>query len=96
MTEAVSAAVATLNDRLAGNGIDGSIKLVIEGEGAVVVDGTQARAGDHPADCTLTADAETFRDMLDGALDPTAAFMSGRLRLEGDMGLAMKLASLLA
>ena len=34
--------------------------------------------------------------MLDGALDPTGAFMGGRLTIEGDMGLAMKLASLLA
>ena len=33
--------------------------------------------------------------MLDGDLDPTAAFMSGRLKVDGDMGLAMKLGSIL-
>jgi putative sterol carrier protein len=96
MSEAVAAAVAALNQRLGGEGIDGAIRIVIEDEGTLMLDGAGARAGDEEADCTLVADAETFRDMLDGALDPTAAFMGGRLRIEGDMGLAMKLAGLLA
>ena len=33
--------------------------------------------------------------MLDGDINPTAAFMSGRLKVDGDMGLAMKLGSIL-
>ena len=52
--------------------------------------------GDDAADVTLTADAETFREIFDGSLDPTSAFMSGRLSIDGDMGMAMKLASTLA
>jgi putative sterol carrier protein len=95
MSEAVAAAVAALNQRLGPEGIEGSVRIVIEDEGAVMIDAAGARAGDEEADCTLTADADTFRDMLDGSLDPTAAFMGGRLRIEGDMGLAMKLAGLL-
>ena len=43
----------------------------------------------------LSANRDTFQGILAGELDPTAAFMSGRLRVEGDMGLAMIL-SLLA
>jgi putative sterol carrier protein len=96
MSEAVATAVAALNERLAGEGIEGSVRIVIEDEGALTVDGTGARAGDGDADCTLTASADTFREMLDGALDPTSAFMGGRLAIDGDMGLAMKLASLLS
>ena len=96
MSDAVAAAVAALNERLGGDGLGGSVRIVIEDEGTVIIDEGVARAGDEPADCTLTASADTFRDMLDGALDPTGAFMSGRLAIEGDMGLAMKLASLLA
>ena len=57
------------------------------------------RAGSRPttadADCTITADSATFQELLAGDLDPTAAFMSGRLSIEGDMGLAMRLASVL-
>jgi putative sterol carrier protein len=92
----VAAAVAALNERLGGGGIEGAVRIVIEDEGSLLVDGQGARPGDGDADCTLTASADTFRDMLDGALDPTGAFMGGRLAVEGDMGAAMRLASLLA
>ena len=44
----------------------------------------------------MSADAETFREILDGSLNPTAAFMSGRLKIDGDMGAAMRLAPVLA
>lgn len=99
MSDIVAAAVKALNAKLDGEGLDGSVRFVIEGEGAVRIEagGTAAEdAAGADADCTLSADAETFRAILDGDLDPTSAFMSGRLRVEGDMGLAMKLGSRLA
>lgn len=96
MSEAVATAVAALQERLGSDGLDGTLKIVIEDEGSVVIDANGARAGDDETDCTLTASADTFRDMLDGNLDPTSAFMGGRLTIDGDMGLAMKLAGLLA
>ena len=68
---------------------------MIEGEGAVRIDEAGATADAGAADCTVTADADTFQSLLAGDLDPTAAFMSGKIRVEGDMGLAMKLGSLL-
>lgn len=95
MSEMVEAAVTALNARLDGRGIDGSIKFVIEDEGSVLIDEDGARAGDADADCVMTADSDTFRGILDGELNPTAAFMTGRLKVDGDMGLAMKLGSLL-
>jgi putative sterol carrier protein len=45
---------------------------------------------------TLTASPETFRAIMTGDTSATGAYMSGRLRLDGDMGLAMRLGSLLA
>ena len=75
--------------------MDGSVRFVIEDEGAVRIDASGATADDGDADCTITASAETFQDLLAGELDPTAAFMSGRLTIDGDMGLAMRLGSLL-
>ena len=96
MSEIVEAAVKSLNARLGGDGLDGSVTFVIEGEGALRIDAAGASADDGAAaDCTVTADAETFQSLLDGDLDPTAAFMGGKLRVEGDMGLAMKLGSIL-
>ena len=96
MSDVITAAVAALNDKLGSEGIDGSAKFVIEDEGAIVVDGSGARAGDEDCDVTMTADRETFESILDGSLNPTSAFMSGKLSVDGDMGMAMKLGSALA
>ena len=96
MSKLIEKAVAALNDRLSGAGFDSVAKFVLEGAGTIVIDGSGARAGDDPAEVTLTATAEVFEQILAGELNPTAAFMSGRLSVDGDMGLAMKLASVLA
>lgn len=90
MSETIDAAVAALNDKMSG-GFDGTAKFVIEGEGAIMVDESGARAGDEAADVTMTADTETFQAILSGDLDPTAAFMGGRLKVDGDMSAALRL-----
>ncbi len=95
MSDILTGAVDALNKRLEGEGIGGSVKFEIEGEGSVRIDDTGARIDDGDADCVLGASRETFESLLAGDLDPTAAFMSGKLRVEGDMGLAMRLGSIL-
>ncbi len=95
MSDVIDRAVTELNAKL-GGGFDGSAMFVIEDEGTIVVDDQGARAGDVPTDVTLTADAETFRQILAGDLDPTAAFMQGRLKVDGDMAAAMKLGAALS
>ena len=96
MSDVIDAAVAALNEKMGGSGFDGSAKFVIEGEGAVMVDATGARAADEAADVTLTASAETFKAMMSGEMNPTSAFMSGKLAVDGDMGMAMQLGSVLS
>lgn len=96
MSDVVTEAVSALNAKLAGASFDDTAKFVIEDEGAVMIDGTGARAGDEPATVTLTASAETFKAILDGDENPTAAFMAGKLTVDGDMGAAMKLAGVLS
>ena len=88
-------AVEALNAKMDG-GFDGTAKFVIAEEGSIIIDEYGARAGDDDADVTLTADTETFKAILDGEQNPTAAFMTGKLSVDGDMGAAMKLASVLA
>ena len=90
MSDVIEAAVAALNEKV-GGGFDGTAKFVIEGEGAVMIDADGARAGDEEADVTLTASAENFEAMMAGELNPTTAFMTGKLSVDGDMGAAMKL-----
>lgn len=92
MSDVIDHAVSALNEKLGAGAFDGTAKFVIEEEGAIMLDSDGARAGDDEAEVTMTADAETFREILDGSLNPTAAFMSGKLKVDGDMGAAMRLA----
>jgi len=96
MSDVITAAVAALATKM-GNGFTAGVaKFVIPGEGAIMVDETGVRAGDEPADVTLTAEAEVFRAMIEGDLNPTSAFMTGKLTVDGSMGLAMQLGAALA
>lgn len=94
MSDVVNEAVKVLSAKLSG-GFDGVAKFVIEGEGAIMMDPSGVRAGDEDADVTLTAEADVFKSILEGDLNPTSAFMQGKLSVDGDMGMAMKLGSVL-
>jgi len=96
MSDIVTEAVAALNAKMAESDFDGTAKFDIEDEGAVMIDGTGARAADEEADVTLSASADTFRAVLEGDMNPTSAFMTGKLKIDGSMGMAMKLASVLS
>ena len=94
MSDVVNAAVAALNEKI--TGFDSTAKFVIEGEGAIMIDSDGAREGDEPADITMTADRETFQGILNGSVNPTTAFMTGKLKIDGSMGLAMQLGAALS
>ncbi len=94
MSKVVDAAVVALSGKLSG-GLPGTAKFVISGEGALMIDAAGVRAGDDEADVTITADRETFEGLLSGDVNPTAAFMQGKLAIDGDMGLAMQLGAAL-
>ncbi|EFN66271.1 Hydroxysteroid dehydrogenase-like protein 2 [Camponotus floridanus] len=49
----------------------------------------------QPADATLTMDSENFFAMFSGKLKPTAAFMTGKLNISGNLQKAMKLEKLM-
>ncbi|MEZ5752967.1 MAG: SCP2 sterol-binding domain-containing protein [Paracoccaceae bacterium] len=95
MSDIITKAVEALAGKLGGS-FEGSAKFVIEGEGSIIVDGSGVRAGDDETSVTLSASAETFEGMMTGDVNPTMAFMSGKLKIDGSMGEAMKLASVLA
>lgn len=48
-----------------------------------------------PADCQIQMSSEDFKELLTGKLNATSAFMFGKLKIKGNMGLAMKLQSVL-
>lgn len=64
--------------------------LIIDGTGEANTLTTE----DSDADCTVKISLEDFKSLLSGDLNPMSAFMSGAIKIEGDMSIAMKLQSL--
>ena len=95
MSEALQTAAAALLEKFADADFEGSVKFDIEDEGVILVVDGELRMEDGEADVTISASLDTFREIFDGELSPTAAYMTGRMRIDGDMGLAMKLSQVL-
>ncbi len=88
--------IAFLGPRVAGQ-LQGTAKLVITGEGAVLLDADGARAGDTAAeaDVTLAASEQVFRAILSGDQNPATAYMTGKLRVDGSLQRALKVSAIL-
>ena len=79
-------------------GVTASYRFEIDGAGTWLVDVDDGKVrvsenGDE-GDCTISTSAETFMKIANGEQNPTAAYMSGKLKVKGDMGQAMKLQKL--
>ena len=60
-----------------------------------VADGAVSVAqGEHEADCTISAGEETLMKIASGDANATTAYMTGKLKIKGDMGAALKLQKL--
>ena len=69
----------------------GKWTLVCDGSAATVTEGEQGEAA-----CTLTMTDADFVAMMGGELNPMMAFSMGKLRVTGDIGLAIKIQGLLS
>lgn len=76
-------------------GLQKSLKLDFKGEGFIHVDGQTVTNEDAPADCTVIVSREDLEAMAKGELDPMGAMLRGRLKIRGDMAVAMQLQSML-
>lgn len=79
-------------------GMSNSYVFDIEGAGSwtvKVADGqVTVDEGAADADCTISTSEENFMKIVRGEQNPTTAYMSGKLKIKGDMGAAMKLQKL--
>lgn len=75
-----------------------TVKIDFQGEGTIFIDGSTTPPtisnDDNEADVTLIINEENFEGLMDGSLNPQMAFMMGKLKIDGDMGLALKLGDL--
>ena len=80
-------------DRIAG--MNNTYAFDIEGAGAwtvAIADGAiTVSEGADEADCTFSASEESFQKIVAGEQNATTAYMTGKLKIKGDMGAAMTL-----
>ena len=81
-------------------GLGAVLKFDFGDDGILVLDASQVPNvignDDIEAGCTMVISLDNFKEMAAGNLDCTSAFMSGKLKIIGDMGIAMKLAPILS
>jgi len=85
-------------NREAAAGIDATYQFELTGEGGgtyhLTVGGGSCTVGQGPTDkanITVTMQASDYLDMINGRLNPQMAFMAGKLKIKGDMNLALKM-----
>ena len=87
----------TENVANSGQSLGSTVKFVFT-EGVVFIDGVASpntvSNEDKAADCTVNIELSDFNDMLTGDLNPMNAFMGGKMQIDGDMSVAMKLLTL--
>jgi putative sterol carrier protein len=79
--------------------IGGKLKFEVDGVG-ILIDGTSetntVSASNDDAECTISLTAEVLEKLRDGEINPMMAVMGGQIKITGDMGLAMKVQSLMS
>jgi putative sterol carrier protein len=81
--------------KVEGSGFTRSVKFDCGADGVVVIQGATVSTTDAPADCTISLAKDDLESMIAGELNPTSAFMQGKLKVDGDMSVAMALSQVL-
>lgn len=81
--------------RVESSGFDRSVKFDTGSDGVILIDGSAISTTDGPADCTIKLSLDDLESLIAGDLNPTMAFMTGKLKIEGDMSIAMQLSQLI-
>ncbi|MEM0923222.1 MAG: SCP2 sterol-binding domain-containing protein [Pseudomonadota bacterium] len=95
MSDMMAKALEVLEAKVGETGFDGSVKFDIEGHGVIRIEDGAVVTEDGESDVTISATPDVLQELLEGELAPTAAFMSGKIKIDGDMGVAMKMSQLL-
>ena len=95
-----TALLAQLNEQAQSiDPIGATLKFVID-DHAIYIDGTgdsnELSMKNDEADCVISTSLDTLMKLKSGDLNPMMAVMSGKVKIKGDMSLAMKLQSLLS
>jgi len=88
--------IKTLAEKKGGE-LKSKVKFQFE-NGVILLDDLQSPTvvsnNDEGANCTIKMKLRNFDKLISGSLNPMMAFMSGKMKIDGDMSIAMKLSSL--
>ena len=91
--------LATIADgiqkNLVGRSFEGSLKFDCGEDGVIVLADNQASTQDRDTDCTIRISQDNLTKLLTGKLNPMTGVALGKLKISGNMGVAMKLGQLL-
>jgi putative sterol carrier protein len=90
----INAVAAKMQEKVADADFSRSVKFDM-GDEFIVIDGKTVSTTDAPADCTIKISKDNFEQLIAGELNPTAAFMTGKIKIAGDMSVAMALSQIL-
>lgn len=80
-------------------GLGYRVKFTFDDGTIFLLDGTETpptlSTGDGEADCTLRLSVENMEKLMAGTLNPTLAYTLGKLKVDGSIGVALKLASIM-
>ncbi len=75
--------------------LDKVIKFDCKDSGAITLVDQKAELADLPADCTIHLSEANLSKLIKGDLNPMTAFAMGKIKVSGDVSVAMKLGQLL-
>lgn len=92
----LAALTAKATEALGASDFSNTVKFDFGDVGKLLLDGAAGSATneDGDADATVKVDWDDFMNIAKGSMDPTMAFMQGKLKVDGDMSVVMKLQSL--
>lgn len=84
-----------MRERVAASDFDKVLKFDCGEDGVLVINRREVTVSDMEADCTITLTTANLKKLLRGQMKPATAFLSGKVKVEGDMSAALQLQSLL-
>ncbi|WP_340108192.1 SCP2 sterol-binding domain-containing protein [Pikeienuella sp. HZG-20] len=84
-----------MRDRVAASDFDKVLKFDCGDDGVLIINRREVTREDMEADCVISLSKKDLKKLLTGDLSPTTAFMTGKIKVDGDLSVALQLQTLL-